>query len=240
MPGDLLAGKIALITGASRGLGREAAKCFAAEGAHVVLVARTQGGLEEVDDEIKAAGGTATLTPLDLTDFEKIDQMGAALFERFGHLDILVANAGLLGTMGPINHVDPQIWDQVMAVNVTANWRLIRSLAPLLCESEAGRAIFLTSAAAHTYRAYWGVYAVSKAALEMMVGTYSEEIKKTNIKANLFNPGKTRTSMRAEAYPGEDPMTLKTPKFTAKQLIDLALPSCTLNGATVTAKEPDE
>ncbi len=235
-----LAGKIALITGASRGIGRAAAKIFAAEGAHVILVARTQGGLEEVDDEIQSAGGTATLTPLDLTEFDKIDQMGAALFERFGHLDILLANAGLLGTMGPINHVDPQVWDQVMTVNVTANWRLIRSLDPLLRESEAGRAIFLTSAAAHSYRAYWGVYAVSKAALEMMVGTYSEEIKQTNIKANLFNPGKTRTGMRAEAYPGEDPMTLKTPEFTARQLIDLALPSCTLNGTTVTAKEPDE
>lgn len=238
-PSGRLSGRIAVITGASRGIGREAAKCFAAEGAHVVLVARTQGGLEEVDDEIQAAGGTATLSPLDLSDFEKIDQLGAALFERYGRLDVLVSNAGLLGTMGPINHIDPQIWDQVMAVNVTANWRLLRSFDPLLRQSDAGRAIFFTSAAAHAYRAYWGVYAVSKAALEMMVGTYSQEILQTPIKANLFDPGKTRTSMRAEAYPGEDPMTLKTPEFTARQLIELAVPSCTLNGETVTAKEPD-
>jgi|TARA_B100000315_G_scaffold260698_1_gene324191 NAD(P)-dependent dehydrogenase (short-subunit alcohol dehydrogenase family) len=235
-----LAGRIAVITGASRGIGRATAKIFAAEGAHVILVARTQGGLEEVDDEIRAAGGTATLVPIDLTDYDKIDEMGATIFERYGKLDILIANAGLLGTMGPINHIDPKIWEQTMAVNVTVNWRLIRSFDPLLRQSDAGRAIFLTSAAAHYHRAFWGIYATSKAALEMMVGTYAQEILKTNMTANLFNPGRTRTSMRAEAYPGEDPETVKAPEFTARQLVDLVLPSCTLNGEVITAEEPPE
>lgn len=235
-----LADRIAVITGASRGIGAATAKLFAAEGAHVILVARTQGALEEIDDDIRAAGGTATLVPMDLTDYDKIDQMGATIYERFGKLDILIANAGLLGTMGPINHVDPKIWEQTMAVNVTANWRLIRSFDPLLRLSEAGRAIFMTSHAAQVRRAYWGIYATSKAALDMMVGTYAEEIKQTNVTANLFNPGRTRTSMRAEAYPGEDPETVKTPEFTAAQLVELVLPSCKLNGETITAKEPSD
>ncbi len=233
-----LAGRIAVITGASRGIGAATAKIFASEGAHVILVARTQGGLEEVDDEIRAAGGTASLVPMDLTDYDKIDEMGATIYERFGKLDILIANAGLLGTMGPINHIDPKIWEQTLAVNVTANWRLIRSFDPLLRQSDAGRAIFLTSFAAQVHRAYWGIYATSKAALDMMVMTYAQEILKTNVTANLFNPGRTRTVMRAEAYPGEDPETVKTPDFTARQLVDLALPSCKINGEIITAEEP--
>ena len=235
-----LAGRIAVITGASRGIGAATAKIFAAEGAHVILVARTQGGLEEIDDEIRAAGGTATLVPMDLTDYDKIDEMGATIFERYGKLDILIANAGMLGTMGPINHIDPKIWEQTLAVNVTANWRLIRSFDPLLRQSDAGRAIFLTSFAAQIHRAYWGIYATSKAALDMMVMTYAQEILKTNVTANLFNPGKTRTIMRAEAYPGEDPETVKVPEFTASQLVDLVLPSCKLNGEIITAQEPSE
>ncbi len=235
-----LAGRIAVITGASRGIGAATAKIFTAEGAHVILVARTQGGLEEIDDEIRAAGGTATLVPLDLTDYDKIDEMGATIFERYGKLDILIANAGMLGTMGPINHIDPKIWEQTLAVNVTANWRLIRSFDPLLRQSDAGRAIFLTSFAAQVHRAYWGIYATSKAALDMMVMTYAQEILKTNVTANLFNPGKTRTIMRAEAYPGEDPETVKVPEFTASQLVDLVLPSCKLNGEIITAQEPSE
>tara|TARA_B100001971_G_scaffold147990_1_gene137030 strand:+ start:798 stop:1538 length:741 start_codon:yes stop_codon:yes gene_type:complete len=235
-----LAGRIAVITGASRGIGAATAKIFAAEGAHVILVARTQGGLEEIDDEIRAAGGTATLVPMDLTDYDKIDEMGATIFERYGKLDILIANAGMLGTMGPINHIDPKIWEQTLAVNVTANWRLIRSFDPLLRQSDAGRAIFLTSFAAQVHRAYWGIYATSKAALDMMVMTYAQEILKTNVTANLFNPGKTRTIMRAEAYPGEDPETVKVPEFTASQLVDLVLPSCKLNGEIITAQEPSE
>jgi NAD(P)-dependent dehydrogenase (short-subunit alcohol dehydrogenase family) len=229
-----------VITGASRGIGRATAKVFAAEGAHVILVARTQGGLEEVDDEIREAGGAATLVPMDLTDYDKIDQMGATIFERFGKLDILIANAGLLGTMGPINHIDPKIWEQTMAINVTANWRLIRSFDPLLRLSDAGRAIFITSAAARYHRAFWGIYATSKAALDMMVCTYAQEILQTNVTAILFDPGRTRTDMRAEAYPGEDPETVKTPEFTAQQLVEFALPSCTLNGEIITAKQPDD
>ena len=235
-----LAGRIAVITGASRGIGAATAKIFTAEGAHVILVARTQGGLEEIDDEIRAARGTATLVPMDLTDYDKIDEMGATIFERYGKLDILIANAGMLGTMGPINHIDPKIWEQTLAVNVTANWRLIRSFDPLLRQSDAGRAIFLTSFAAQVHRAYWGIYATSKAALDMMVMTYAQEILKTNVTANLFNPGKTRTIMRAEAYPGEDPETVKVPEFTASQLVDLVLPSCKLNGEIITAQEPSE
>ena len=235
-----LAGRIAVITGASRGIGAATAKIFTAEGAHVILVARTQGGLEEIDDEIRAAGGTATLVPMDLTDYDKIDEMGATIFERYGKLDILIANAGMLGTMGPINHIDPKIWEQTLAVNVTANWRLIRSFDPLLRQSDAGRAIFLTSFAAQVHRAYWGIYATSKAALDMMVMTYAQEILKTNVTANLFNPGKTRTIMRAEAYPGEDPETVKVPEFTANQLVDLVLPSYKLNGEIITAQEPSE
>ncbi len=233
-----LADRIAVITGASRGIGAATAKLFAAEGAHVILVARTQGGLEEIDDEIRSAGGTATLVPMDLTDYDKIDQMGASIYERFGKLDILIANAGLLGTMGPINHIDPKVWEQTMAVNVTANWRLIRSFDPLLRLSDAGRAVFMTSYAAQVHRAFWGIYATSKAALDMMVQTYAQEIKQTNVTANLFNPGKTRTTMRAEAYPGEDPETVKPPEFTAGQLVDLVLPSCKLNGEIITADEP--
>ena len=235
-----LAGRIAVITGASRGIGAATAKIFAAEGAHVILVARTQGGLEEIDDEIRAAGGTASLVPMDLTDYGKIDEMGATIFERYGKLDILIASAGLLGTMGPINHIDPKIWEQTLAVNVTANWRLIRSFDPLLRQSDAGRAIFLTSFAAQVHRAYWGIYATSKAALDMMVMTYAQEILKTNVTANLFNPGRTRTTMRAEAYPGEDPETVKSPEFAARQLVELVLPSCKLNGEIFTAEEPSD
>jgi NAD(P)-dependent dehydrogenase (short-subunit alcohol dehydrogenase family) len=239
-PTGKLAGRIAVITGASRGIGAATAKIFAAEGAQVILVARTQGGLEEVDDEIRAAGGSATLVPMDLTDYDKIDEMGATIYERFGKLDILIANAGMLGTMGPINHIDPQIWEQAMAVNVTANWRLIRSFDPLLRQSDAGRAIFMTSFAAQVHRAFWGSYATTKAALDMMVKTYAQEILKTNVTANLFNPGRTRTKMRAEAYPGEDPETVKSPEFTASQLVDLVLPSFKVNGEIITAEEPPD
>ncbi len=230
--------RIALVTGASRGIGAATAVKLAALGAHVVLVARTQGGLEEVDDAIRKVGGTASLTPLDLTEFERIDKLGAALYERYKKLDILIGNAGLLGTLGPMGHTDPKIWDQTMAVNVTANWRLIRSMDPLLRQSDAGRAIFLTSTAGQRPRAYWGIYAVSKAALEMMINTYAQEVEKTQIRVNLFNPTGTRTGMRAEAFPGEDPMTIKTPEYVADQMVELALPSFTVNGETIKATNP--
>jgi NAD(P)-dependent dehydrogenase (short-subunit alcohol dehydrogenase family) len=231
-----LTGKIALITGASRGIGAAVAKRFATEGAHVILVARTQAGLEEVDDKIRDAGGKATLFVSDLTDYEKTDQMGAALFERFGRLDVLVGNAGILGDLCPIGHIDPQAWDQVMAVNTTANWRLLRSCDPLLRQSDAGRAIFVSSSVGATPKAYWSIYAISKAALEMMVKIYAQENENTPIRANLINPGATRTNMRALAMPGEDPETLKTPDDVTDYFVDLAVSDCTHNGETITAK----
>ena len=233
--GGRLEGRIAFVTGASRGIGRAVAKRFAAEGAHVVLLARTQGALEELDDEIREAGGQATLVPFDLTDFDQIDRTGAALFERFKRLDVLVGNAGVLGTMGPVAHMDPAVWEQVMAVNVTANWRLIRGFDPLLRASDAGRAIFVTSGAARGPRAYWGAYAVSKAALEMLVGTYAAEVTKTNVRVNLVEPGATRTAMRAEAYPGEDPLSLKEPDGLTDVFVALAEPACDRHGELVAA-----
>ncbi len=233
-----LAGRVALVTGASRGIGAATAKLLAAEGAHVILVARTQGGLEEVDDEIHGIGGSATLMPLDLTHYDLIDRMGAAIFERWKKLDILIGNAALLGGTSPIVHYKPDVWDNTFAVNVTANWRLIRSLDPLLRMSDAGRAVFVTSVAARRARAYWGLYAASKAALEMLVQTYAAEMTKTAVRVNLFNPGATRTSMRAEAYPGENPDTLKTAEDAASQIIDLVLPDCARNGEMIDALEP--
>ena len=233
--GGRLEGRVALITGASRGIGRAVALRFAAEGAHVILIARTQGALEELDDEIRAMGGAATLVPADLTEFDTIDGMGARVFERFGRLDVLVGNAGILGTLGPLAHADPKTWDRVMAINVTANWRLIRSFDPLLKASEAGRAIFVTSGAATADRAYWGAYAVSKAALEALVRTYAADVATTDVRVNMIDPGATRTGMRAQAYPGEDPQTLKTPDAVTGLFVDLAEAACTLHGQVVTA-----
>jgi len=235
-----LAGRIALVTGASRGIGAAVAKMLAAEGAHLILVARTQGGLEEIDDEIRAQGGSATLMPLDLTQYDLIDRMGAAIFERWKKLDILVGNAGLLGGLSPVGHFRPDVWENTLAVNVTANWRLIRSLDPLLRQSDAGRAVFMTSIAGRLARPYWGAYSVSKAALDMMVKIYAAEVANTPLRVNLFNPNRTRTSMRAEAYPGENPETVKTPDDAARQMIDLVLPSCTLNGEIIDAVETNQ
>ncbi len=237
MTAKRLDGRIALITGASRGIGAAVAKRFAAEGAHVVLVARTTGGLEEVDDAIRGAGGAdATLVPLDLAEPDAIDKLGASLFERFGRLDVLVGNAGLLGTLSPMAHVEPDVWDSVIQLNLTANWRLIRSLDPLLRASDAGRAIFVTSGVGQQTVPYWGPYAVSKAGLDMMVKIYAAEIAKTAIRANLVNPGGTRTGMRAEAMPGEDPMTLPAPEEITGVFVDLAEPACTMNGEIVQAQ----
>jgi len=233
-----LINKLAVVTGASRGIGAATAKYLAKEGAHVILVARTRGGLEEVDDEIRKTGGKATLVPMDLTDYNRIDEMGATIFQRFGKLDILISNAGLLGTLGPLSQIDTKVWEQTMAVNVTANWRLIRSLDPLLRLSTSGRAIFLTSSAAQYHRAFWGLYATSKIALEMIVSTYAKETSGSNIAAILFNPGRTRTKMRAQAYPGEDPKTNKRPEFVAQQLVDLITLKDNLNGKVITADEP--
>ena len=233
-----LQNRIALITGASRGIGAAVAKRFATEGAHVVLLARTRGGLEEVDDTIRHAHGPengATLLELDLANLDQVDMIGPTLMERFGRLDILVGNAGLLGDMSPIHHIDADTWTRVMDVNLNANWRLIRTLDPLLRASDAGRAVFVTSGAAHGKRPYWGTYAVSKAALEMMVTCWAAETEQTDMKINLLDPGATRTGMRAEAYPGEDPDTLKPPEAIADVFVDLAAPDCTRHGEVVRA-----
>lgn len=217
-----LANRIAVVTGASRGIGRAAALAYAKAGAHVIALARTQGALEELDDEIRNAGGAATLVPVDLTDFEALDRLGGAIHERWGRLDVLLANAGLLGEIMPLGHIEPKVWDRVMAVNVTANWRLIRSLDPLLRSSVAGRAVFVSSGAAHNCRAYWGPYSTSKAALEALVRTYAAETATTPVRVMLVNPGPLRTAMRRAAMPGEDPMTLKTPQDLAPHLVRLA------------------
>jgi NAD(P)-dependent dehydrogenase (short-subunit alcohol dehydrogenase family) len=234
-PRGRLQGRISVVTGASRGLGAAIAKRFAAEGAHVILVARTVGGLEEVDDAIRADGGAATLVPLDLTEFDRIDEMGGLLAQRFGRIDVLVANAGILGTLSPMGHIDTAVWDRVIAVNLTANWRLIRSFDPLLRASDSGRAIFVTSGAADGAHPYWGAYAASKAALEAMVKTWAGEVTKTPVKVNLVNPGALRTSMRAEAYPGEDPMTLRTADEITDTFVDLAEPAETRHGEIIQA-----
>ena len=222
MPG-ILQGKIALVTGASRGIGRAAALEFARAGAHVIALARTQGGLEALDDEIRALGGAATLMPCDIKDFDALDRLGGVIHERWGRLDILLGNAGLLGPLTPLAHVEPKEWDNVMAVNVTANWRLIRSLDPLLRAAEAGRALFVTSGVAHRaeMRAYWGPYAISKTALEALVRTYAAETEASAVRTVLINPGPLRTKMRAIAMPGEDPLTLKTPEDLAPKLLGL-------------------
>ncbi|TVR97624.1 MAG: SDR family NAD(P)-dependent oxidoreductase [Rhodospirillales bacterium] len=231
-----LAGRIALITGASRGIGRAVALGYAREGAHVILVARTQAALEELDDEIRAGGGRASLVPADLTEPGVIDRIGGAVYQRWGRLDILVGNAGTLGVLTPVPDVAPDVWDQVIALNLTANWRLIRSLDPLLRAADAGRAIFVTSGVS-TGRAYWGPYAVSKAALETLVRTYAAEIAKTAIRANLIDPGATRTRMRGDAYPGEDPGSVKPPEALTEVFVALALPECTRNGEVVRADD---
>jgi NAD(P)-dependent dehydrogenase (short-subunit alcohol dehydrogenase family) len=225
-----LAGRIALVTGASRGIGYATALALAKAGAHIVALARTVGGLEELDDAIKAAGGSATLVPLDLKDYQGIDRLGLALHERFGRLDVLVGNAGILGPLSPLDHVEAMAWDEVMAVNVTANWRLIRSMDRLLKRSDAGRVVLVSSGVAALALAYWGPYAVSKAALEALARTYAAETATTNVRVNLFTPGPIRTRMRAQAFPGEDPMTLETPDRVAEKIVELCLPSMQESG----------
>jgi NAD(P)-dependent dehydrogenase (short-subunit alcohol dehydrogenase family) len=225
-------GKIAVVTGASRGIGRACALALAKQGCHIIATARTQGGLEELDDEIKALGASATLVPMDITDYAGIDRLGAAIFERWKKLDILVGNAAVLGKLTPVAHLDQKVWDEVMAVNVTANYRLLRSLDPLLRMAPHGRAVFVTSGVAHSTPAYWGGYSISKAALEAMVKTYAAEtLNTTNIKANLFSPGATRTKMRATAMPGEDPMTLPSAEEVAEQIIPLCTDDFSDTGA---------
>lgn len=228
----VLDGRVAVVTGATRGIGYATAIALARAGAHVVATGRTQGALEELDDAIRAVGGSATLAPFDLADFDAIDRLGAVIFQRFGKLDALVANAGLLGPISPLSHVAPKEWDQLIAVNLTANWRLIRSLDPLLRASDAGRAVFLTSGAAHKARAYWGPYAVTKAGVEALARAYAAETAaNTPVRVMLVNPGPLRTGMRAKAMPGEDPATLRTPQELAPKIVALCSPTSTATGA---------
>ncbi len=237
-PAGRLAGRIALVTGASRGIGAAIARRYAAEGAQVILTARTTAGLEEVDDAIRADSGgksSATLVPIDLREPNEIDKLLQAIGQRFGRLDVLVGNAGLLGTMTPLTEIEPDEFAEVMAVNLTANWRLARALEPLLLASPSGRAIFVTTAAAGG-RAYWGTYAISKTALEAMACTWAEEKANTPLRINLVDPGATRTSMRANAYPAEDPMTLPAPEDMVDIFVELAEQSCTRHGERLHAQ----
>ncbi len=229
--------KIALITGASRGIGAAVARRYAREGAHVVLVARTSGALEVLDDQIQAEGGKATLVPLDLLHYDKIDALGQAIFERFGQLDIVVGNAGMLGMLSPVGHIRPDIWEKVMAVNVTANWRLIRSMDALLKASPAGRALFVTSGITQGVFPYWGAYATSKAALEVLVKTYAAEVENSSLKVNLVDPGIVATRMRAEAMPGENPATLPSPEDITEVFVALAEESNRINGQIIAAAD---
>ena len=229
-------GRIALVTGASRGIGRASALALAGAGAHVILVSRTVGGLEEVDDEIQKAGGSATLVPLDLKDFPALDRLGASIFDRWGRLDAFLGNAGVLGTLTPLSHLEPKHFQELLDVNVTANWRLLRSLDPLLRASDAGRVLFVSSGAARKHTPFWGGYAMSKAALESIALTYAAECEPTKVRVNLFNPGPLRTKMRAKAFPGEDPQSLRPPEAAVPTILELLSPQCTKNGELVSLK----
>jgi NAD(P)-dependent dehydrogenase (short-subunit alcohol dehydrogenase family) len=226
-------GRIALVTGASRGIGRAAAIALGAAGAHVICVARTVGGLEETDDAIQKEGGSATLVPMNLRDFDAIDRLGASIHERWGRLDALMGNAGVLGQLTPITHMEPKTFTEVLEVNVTANWRLLRSLDPLLQQSGAGRVLFVTSGAAKKHTPFWGAYAMSKVALESLVLTYAAECEGGPIKANLINPGPMRTAMRRKAMPGEDPGLLRVPDDMAAKVVEMLSPSWDLNETLV-------
>ncbi len=214
--------RVVLVTGASRGIGYALAKAFGATGAHVIAVARTTGGLEDLDDEIQAAGGSTTLVPVDLRDHEAIDRMGLALYERFGRLDVLIGNAGELGTITPLAHMKPKEFEKMISLNVTANYRLIRSMDPLLRASPAGRAVFITSGMANQAKPFWAGYALSKAALNAMVGVYAAEMANSSVRVNLLSPGPVRTALRARAVPGEDATQLPDPESVVEPVMRLA------------------
>ncbi len=234
----LLEGKTALVTGASRGIGRAVAIELARHGAQLVVQGRIAGALEETDDAIRAAGGSpATIIPLNLTQSDRVDALGPTLFQRFGHLDIFIANAGVLGALIPLAHTTDQIWQNAMSVNLDANWRLVRTLDPLLRRAEAGRVVFVSSGATAGNRAYWGPYAVSKAGLDALARTYAAEVASTSIKVNIINPGPIATAMRAKAFPGEDPATLPTPEQIAPLFIELCDPNLEANGATISGRD---
>lgn len=223
-------GRLAVVTGASRGIGRAVALALGKAGAHVVLVARSVAALEDLDDEIKAAGGTASLVKLDLRKGNELDALGPTLYQRWGKLDLLVAAAGTLGPLSPLTHVPVDAWNEVLDINLAANFRLIRTLDPLIRRAEAGRAVFVTSGAAHATNAYWAPYGASKAALESLVQSWARELDTTPARANLLSPGPIRTAMRAKAFPGEDPETLPKPEDLLPLFFDLLSPAQTANG----------
>lgn len=233
-----LEGKIALVTGASRGLGYATALHLAREGAHIIATARTPGGLEELDDAVKAAGSSATLVPLDLKDFAGIDRLGAAIFERWKKLDIFIGNAGILGKLTPVPHVEPKLWADVMDVTVNANYRLIRSLDPLLRESEAGRVVFITSGKSYKSLPYWSSYSVPRAALESMMRIYALEMEVTRVRVNAFSPGPARTKLRGQALPGEDPESLPEPEEVMAAIVEMCVPEFTDFGSVYKSDGP--
>ncbi|MGB4107892.1 MAG: SDR family NAD(P)-dependent oxidoreductase [Alphaproteobacteria bacterium] len=228
-----LSGRVALITGASRGIGAAVAKTFAREGAHVILLARTQGALEELDDEIRGLGGKATLIPMDLAKLDEVDKLGPSIYERFGRLDIFIGNAAVLGILGPVNHIIPKEWEKAFTINVMANVRLVRSLDPVLRASDAGRVVFTTSGLGERAMAYWGPYCATKAALNLFAQTYAGETMKTNMRVNLVSPGPVDTAMLREAFPGGFQGETKTPDDVAPAYLKLALPACKKHGEIV-------
>ena len=232
-----LEGRYALVTGASRGIGRAIAKALARTGAHVIALARTTGALEELDDEIKAEGGSATLIPVDITNSEAIDQLAPALQSRFGKLDIFVANAGALNDLCPVTDVERKVWASMLDVNLTANWHLTKVLDPLLRQSDQGRVVYVSTNTTNTHKPFWGAYTVAKAGLEALAKTYANEVASTNIRVNIINPGATRTSMRAKAMPGEDPMTLPHPDEVAELILYMVMPNFTDNGSKINYRD---
>lgn len=232
-----LEGRVALVTGASRGIGYHLSLELAKRGAHIIAIARTIGGLEELDDAIIAKGSTATLVPLDLHDMDAIDRLGEEINKRWGKLDILVANAGILGTIAPVSHVEAKTFDDVFSINVVSQWRLIRTVEPLLRLSDCARAILLSSGIVHKPRAFWGSYAASKAAFEVLGRCWADELKQTSVKVNMANPGATRTQMRAKAMPGEDPLTLPSAENIAARIVSLASPSLNETGRLFDARQ---
>jgi NAD(P)-dependent dehydrogenase (short-subunit alcohol dehydrogenase family) len=236
--GGILDGRVALVTGASRGIGYFTAIELAKAGAHVIACARTTGGLEELDDAIKKeTGENATLVPFDLADMNAIDALGQAIHDRWGKLDVLVANAGILGVISPIGHVEAKVFEKVMLLNVTATWRLIRSVEPLMTKSDAGRAVILSSGAAHRCRPFWGPYSASKAAVEALARTWAGEQQNFTLRVNAVDPGATRTAMRAQAMPGEDPDTLPHPAEVAKEILPLTYPEMNETGRLYSVRE---
>ena len=231
-----LEGRVALVTGASRGLGYAAALALAEAGAHVIAAARTQGGLEELDDAIRAAGGGCTLVPLDLQSPDGIEKLAEAVDGRWGKLDALVANAAVLGLITPAAQIPAKVWNETLAVNLIAPARLIRAFDGLLRQSDAGRAVFVTSSVGQSPKGHWAAYGASKAALDNLVMSWARELGETKVRANLLDPGRMRTHMRAKAMPGEDPMTLPAPEQIAPKLVALCDPTETRNGEIVKAQ----